>query len=435
MRLLTRISLVVMAFALVIFSSGCEEDTPGGGGVTLPPTITLNSGPDLVSFNQELPLSNPSFRVSISGEDGDAPLRDLVIQEDGLTIPFSQLTFNSGQTSNNPIAIASGDQNGFIYEVTITPSNTQPGPVEFTFRLTDTNNEVATTSVTITYTQQLPMVTLVDEAGFVTSGDTVSTLNPTFTARVTLDDTANPLETLTILEGGTIVDASRLTFNGGAFTALNPLTLLPEESTGVTFDITIDSPGAMEGSTTYTFEVADDQGNVGFADLVITFITPATDLTFDANGIFFNASGSGNGGLDLDTGTAVAFNSTEAEIEDEGIDLNMAGENWRTQISATNDAVIRTVDLSTLGDGVTYDDVVLTSEIESLFDGGAAPTGSDNFPDADGDTSASEIVTEPMQEGDVYAVRRGDRTYLIRIDEINFVANSNDDSYTISIKY
>jgi hypothetical protein len=78
---------------------------------------------------------------------------------------------------------------------------------------------------------------------------------------------------------------------------------------------------------------------------------------------------------------------------------------------------------------------VLTAEIESLFDGGAAPTGNDNFPDADGDTSASETVTEPLQEGDVFAVRRGARTYLIRIDAINFVASSNDDSYTISIKY
>jgi hypothetical protein len=435
MRFLTRISLVVMAFAMVIFSSGCEEETPGGGGVTLPPTIRLNSGPDLVSFNQELPLSNPSFRVSISGEDGDAPLRDLVLQEDGLTIPLSQLTFNSGQTANNPIAIAPGDQNGFIYEVTITPANTAPGPVEFTFRLTDTNNEVATTSVTITYTQQVPSVTLLDEAGFTISDDSVSTLNPVFTARVELDDTANPLASLTILEAGSVIDAGRLIFNGGAFTAANPLTLLPEESTGVTFDVTIDTPDAMEGSRTYTFEVTDSEGVVGFADLVVTFITPSTDLTFDTTGVFFNASGSGNGGLDLDTGMSTTFNSTDAEIEDEGIDLNSAGENWRTQISATNDAEIRTVDLSTLGDGTTYDDVVLTAEIESLFDGGAAPTGNDNFPDADGDTSASETVTEPLQEGDVFAVRRGARTYLIRIDAINFVASSNDDSYTISIKY
>lgn len=435
MRLLTRISFFVMASALLVFSSGCGEETPGGGGVTLNPTIRLNSGPDLVSFNQELPLSSPSFRVSITGDDGDAPLRTLTIEEDGLVIPFGQLTFNSGQTSNNPFLIAGSDADGFTYEITITPSNTDTGPVEFTFRLADTDNEVATTSVTVTYAQETPRVTILDETGFVVSGDTVSTLNPVFNVRVELDDTANPLSSFTILEAGSIVDAGRLEFNDGSFPAANPLNLISAEENGVTYSVQISTPDAVEGARTYTFEAADSDGIVGFADLVVNFITPATDLTFDTTGVFFNASGSGDGGLDLDTGMATAFNSAEAEIEDEGIDLNTAGENWRTQISATNDAVIRTVDLSSLGDGVTYDDVALTAEIEGLFDGGNAPTGDDDFPDADGDVSNTEIVTLPLQEGDVFAVRRGSRTYLIRIDAINFAANSNDDSYTISIKY
>jgi hypothetical protein len=62
--------------------------------------------------------------------------------------------------------------------------------------------------------------------------------------------------------------------------------------------------------------------------------------------------------------------------------------------------------------------------------------GNDDFPDADGDTSSAEVVTEALREDDVLVIKRGTgRTYLVRIDSINFVANSNEDSYTVSIKY
>lgn len=153
--------------------------------------------------------------------------------------------------------------------------------------------------------------------------------------------------------------------------------------------------------------------------------------------MFFNASGGMEGGLDLDTGEAVSFNSTDAELEDEGINLNAAvgTENWRTQVSATNDAVLRIANLAGLGDGITFDGIDTQEDIATLFDSGADPAGSDSFPDADGDTSDSEIVTQELQEGDVLAVRRGDRSYLVRIDAINFVAGSNNDGYTVSIKY
>jgi hypothetical protein len=229
------------------------------------------------------------------------------------------------------------------------------------------------------------------------------------------------------------MDAAQLTY--ADFTAMNPLALIPAEAVGVTYTINVNPDVTMLETRVYTFRVADKNGITAERTVAITFDPPASDLAFDTTGVFFNASGSGDGGLDLDTGTAVAFNSADAEIEDEGIDLNSGGENWRTQISATNDAVLKVVNLAMLGDGTTYDDVVTTAVIAQAFDAGTDPTGSDNFPDADGDTSASETVTTPMQVGDVYAVRRAGRTYLVRIDEINFAASSNDDNYKVSIKY
>lgn len=434
MRIFSRLAVVLSALTFVLFTTGCGTDTPGGGGVTLPPVVTLNSGTDLISFNQERSLTNPTFVVSVSGEDGDAPLRDLAILENGTVIPAGQLNFISGETANNPILTAGTDAGGFTYQIEITPSNTAAGDVTFAFRLTDTDGEVANTTVTITYTVTRPVIDLLVEDGFVSGDATVTNIGTSFAVKVLLDDTADSLASLTILENSTLVPTSQLTFNNGDFTAMNPLILIPEEGVGVTYTIVVNPDVTTLETRTYTFQVADVNGVTAERTVSITFDPPATDLTFDTTGVFFNASGTMRGGLDLDTGTAVAFNSADAEIEDEGVDLNSAGENWRTQISATNDAVLRVVNLSTLGDGTTYADVLTTAAISQAFDAGTAPTGSDNFPDADGDTSASETVTLPMQVGDVYGVRRAGRTYLIRIDEINFVAGNND-NYKVSIKY
>ena len=422
-----------------MFSAGCDPDTPGTpGGVTLPPVVTLNSGAGLVSFNQELPLSSPSFIVNISGQDGDAELANLRIQENGVLIPFGQLDFRTGQTPNNPLLIPDGDALGFTYEIEITPSNTTAGPVTFSFVLTDDANEVSSTEVTVTYTVTAPVVDLLVEDGLVSGDVTLTSRNPSFDVRLLLDDTAAPLSSLTILENGVAMDASALTFNDGAFTAANPLTLIEAEQMGVTYDINIRPNVDMDGSRTYTFQVIDANGVTGEQSVTVTYVIPAgTAITFNMAGVFFNASGSMLGGLDLDNGVAVAFNSMEAEIEDEGINLNAAvgTENWRTQVSATNDAVLRVANLTTLGDGITFDDIDTQEDIATLFDGGSMPDGSDDFPNADGDVSTNEDVTQVLQEGDILAVRRGDRSYLVRIDAVNFMAGSNNDSYTVSIKY
>lgn len=437
MRFIYRMSVLLSTAFIVFVSTGCGEDTPvGPGGVTLPPVISLNSGAGLVSFNQDLPLSTPSFIVNVTGNDGDAALRDLAILENGVLIPLGQLNFRTGQTANNPIALSGADQQGFTFEIEITPSNTQAGPVEFSFRLTDSDNEIGTTSVTINYTVTPPIVELLVEDGFVSGDVTLSTFNPDFKVKVNINDTADSLATLTVLEDGTEIDAARLTYNNGAFTAQNPLTLVGAEAVGTTFDIAI-APGiVMDGVRAYTFRVTDNQGVSNDVVVNITFETPpGTAITFDTTGVFFNASGSMNGGLDLDNGMAVAFNSADAEVQDEGINLNVAGENWRTQLSSVNDAVLKVANLTSLGEGTTWGDIGTQEQIISLFDDGGALTGNDDFPDADGDTSSTEEVTEPVQEGDIFVIRRGDRHYLLRIDTITFVDASNNDSYSVSIKY
>ena len=437
MRLFSRFAVLLSAAFIAMLFTGCDPDTPGTpGGVTLPPVVSLNSGAGLVSFNQELSLSSPSFIVNVSGQDGDAELSNLRITENGTLVPIGQLNFRTGQTSNNPILIPDGDALGFTYEIEITPSNTIAGPVTFGFVLTDDAGEVGTTEVTITYTVTAPTIDLLVEDGFVSGDATIVGRNPSFDVRVRLDDTANPLSTFTVLEDGVAIDAAALTFNGGTFTATNPLNLIEAESMGVTYNLNISPEVDMNATRTYTFVVADINGVTAEQTVTITYeIPPGTAITFDTTGVFFNASGGMNGGLDLDTGESVAFNSPDAEIEDEGINLNASGENWRTQISATNDAVLRIANLAGLGDGISFGDIDTQEDIASLFDSGTTPDGSDSFPAVGGDASTSEVVTQVLQEGDVLAVRRGGRSYLIRIDAINFVAGSNNDSYTVSIKY
>lgn len=440
MRILYRASVVLTAAFVILFSFGCDPDTGGvgGGGVVLGPTIQLNSGDELISFNQELPLATESFLVSISGNDGDNALENLTIQENGLTIPPSRLTYRTGQTSNNPILLLGDDASGFIYEVEIRPDVATAGDVTYDFRLEDITDRTANTSLIITYTSNPPLVELIPESGI--SGDAIITSILTdFNVGVQLSAGDDSIRTFTVLEDGEILDASRIIYLNPDFPAMNPLVLLPEEQVGISFNSLLIRPeDAVNTVRTYTFRATDANGVVGETTITITFETPTTDLTFNMAGVFFNSSDAAStGGLDLDTGTAVAFNSNDAELQDEGINTNQAGENWRTQVSDVNDAVLKIADLTVLGDGLTFDDVLLTSQIEQVFDAmeSTIPNGDDDFPNTDGDEGNGEDVTPPLQEGNVLVVRRDGRTYLVRIDEINFVASSNDDNYVVSIKY
>lgn len=440
MRMLSRLAVVLMAFSVILFSSGCGTDTPGGGGggVVLNPIVTLNSGAGLVSFNEDRDLATPSFIVNVTGQDGDALLRDLAIRQDGTNLPLSALNFRTGQTANNPIALTGDDANGFTYEIEITPPNPMAGATTFTFVLTDVDGEVGTTSVTVNYVVFGPDVQLIAGDDRVTGDVTVTGRNPSFDLRVQSTSVGTDLFSIAVLEDGELLDAGQLTYNGGAFDAENPLVFAIGEETGATYDITVRPNVSESGTRNYIVRVTDVAGQTTDVPFAVTFdVPPGTPLTFNMEGVFFNASGSQGGGLDLDNGTAVGFNNGAAEIEDEGVNLNapVGQENWRAQVSATNDAILRIADLSTLGDGVTFDDIDATEDIAALYDQGSQPDGDDNFPDTDGDNSTSEIVTRTLIEGDVLAVRRDTRFYLVRIDAVNYVAGSNNDSYTVSIKY
>lgn len=254
----------------------------------------------------------------------------------------------------------------------------------------------------------------------------------------------NPLQSFTFLVDGVEPDAgtignyySELVINGATEVANNPLSLTGDLKDGSTIAIEITPFEQMDGDvSTYSFEVADEVGETAIVSLDITVIDPATPLDMTLTGVLFNQGGpQGTGGLDLDTGDGTGSSDADAEIQDEGIDLDeLAADNWRQQISAANDAEMRAADLDALPENFSFDNVASKEEVQSVFDTGAALTGSDAACNCTDDTSG-EDVTEPLSGGEVFAVRRGDMYYLIRIDDVNVTTGDNDDSYELSIKY
>ena len=254
----------------------------------------------------------------------------------------------------------------------------------------------------------------------------------------------NPLQSFTFLVDGVEPDAGTITnyynelvINGTSQVANNPLLLNGDLKDGSTIAIEITPFDQMDKDlSTYSFEVADEVGETALVSLDITVIDPATPLEMTLEGILLNQAGpQGTGGLDLDNGDSTGSTADAAEIQDEGIDLDISeANNWRRQISAANDAAMRAADLNALPENFSFDDVTSKEEVQAVFDTGAALSGSDADCNCTDNTSG-EDVTETLSGGEVFAVKRGDTYYLIRIDKVNNVTDDNSDSYEVSVKY
>jgi hypothetical protein len=107
---------------------------------------------DVISTDAELIAGTP-FTVRLRMQDGDNPLQALRIEENGTLLSFNNLSFANGLTANNPLLIPAADQQGASYDVTITPSRSEEGIFNYSFRLTDTSNPPLSdqTDLSITY--------------------------------------------------------------------------------------------------------------------------------------------------------------------------------------------------------------------------------------------------------------------------------------------
>lgn len=118
----------------------------------LGPDITLVPDPGFLSTDSEV-IINQGFSVKVRLTTGDAQLQSLAIDEGSNKLETTRFTINSGAViSNNPLLITGADADGVTYSIDITPSGAeQVGDLTtFTFTVTSTDGETASTDIVIT---------------------------------------------------------------------------------------------------------------------------------------------------------------------------------------------------------------------------------------------------------------------------------------------
>ncbi|MEL6942588.1 MAG: hypothetical protein AAFO82_07960 [Bacteroidota bacterium] len=274
-----------------------------------------------------------------------------------------------------------------------------------------------------------PTIALVSEAGFIASDSDIDLGQPLkFKVSTTKGDA--DLRILTVFEDGSALPLDRISLSA------NPALFVGASKEGETFEIEVTSAD-KEGVYTYAFEVEDEDGKVATTSVVLNVVNPLTPLEQTITGALLNQGGpAGTGGLDLDDGSGTGSSADEAEIQDEGINLDLsASTNWRQQISGANDAEVLFIDdLGKVAEGLTFDAIEFKEQITDAFAIGAELDGDDSNCNCS-DSTNGEKVSQPVQEGDIFAIKRGDRTYLILCTKVNVTDSGNDDSYEFSIKY
>lgn len=276
------------------------------------------------------------------------------------------------------------------------------------------------------------------------SGDSEVTVGENFTVRIKVDKGDNPLNSIEIQEDGVKLNADRiLSINGGAISSgNNPFLITGTDKDGATFDITLSQGAHVEGDVVlYNFIVTDDQGaNAQSANKDIQITTaaiPGTPLSMSVSGILLNQAGpTGTGGLDLDLGNGTGSADATAEIRDLGLDCTISAgtENWRAQMGTVNGADMVKVDPTQL-ENFTFDNVDKKEPILDAYNTGVALADGESVSCTSGTGTAVTDVTDVVAVGDMFVVSANSNYYLIRVDAVTPVADSNADQYDLSIKY
>ncbi len=266
------------------------------------------------------------------------------------------------------------------------------------------------------------------------SAETVVGQDATVTVTVEATKGTADLNTLTILEDGVNVPFSRLTINGSP--AASNAILLVNPADQMTWEIGINVQDDYSPST-YTVRVADKNN---LSDEITFDVTVEEPIERTLTGVLWNQAGpTGRGALDLDDGLTTGIASTgdttpdQAEIRDCGIDsTNTVSQFWRKQITYVNGTEVRYVG-NALPD-FNFADVASKEEIMRRFETAVALNGTPITQNG-ASTWGNYKVSEVVKVGDLFAVSKPGRTYLIKIDDIIETSNNNQDNYKISIKY
>ncbi|MCO6488815.1 MAG: hypothetical protein J5I98_10375 [Phaeodactylibacter sp.] len=297
-----------------------------------------------------------------------------------------------------------------------------------------------------------PDITLVSESGFVSS-DVELLEGEAFSVKLSLEKGDNPLQTLSMTVDGVEPKGTELsgyvtslTIDGTAQTAQNPQLITGTAKDGSTWEYELEPAGlTVDESATFAFRVTDESGLSASVSFKVTIVAPpGTPTSRTLEGILFNQAGpSGRGALDLDEGYGTGVttpgtnaNPADAEIRDLGLDCDVPapGFNWRRQIGTMNGADMRQVDLTKV-EGFTFDAVTTIEEIVGAYETGITFADGAAVSCSSGASTPVTDVTDELVIGDMFVVVRGEKYYLIRIDDIMETGTDNNDQYEISIKY
>lgn len=241
------------------------------------------------------------------------------------------------------------------------------------------------------------------------------------------------LQSLLVNENGAKLGTDRLSFrdlsDGSDIPANNSLLITGTNVDGFAIEVGVKLQEDLSTST-YTFELTDENGETAILTIDVTTFDPTTPLDKTLMGTLLNQAGpAGQGALDLDDGIGTGATTGDfeiAEIRDMGIDNGPVATNWRQQIGIINGTEMRVPGTTAL-ENFDFDLVDNKEAIIALYD------ASDNLPnEVDGIPATNALL-----EGDILVVRRpsDDRYYLLRIASINATADDNGDNYVIDIKY
>ncbi|MEO1514479.1 MAG: hypothetical protein AAFV95_05680 [Bacteroidota bacterium] len=412
-----------LAFCLsllsILFITSCgEDDAPGGGGVAIPPSISLLAEAGYISADANAGLTD-TLRFRIKADRGDADLNAITVLEDGAALPGGangRLIFphisDEPSSANNPQVIVGADGAGLTWDVFILNPGAA-GNYVYNFEVVDKDQQTDNISVSVTIIGNPPVI------NYSGGADIIVGTNQLVAIAVDVVAGDGRLQSIGVRENGTLMDANRLRYNSPDMTAefgANPLDFPEADKDG--FNGTIYIRSSIDNSNkTYTIEVTDEASQVTSID--INFLAGTLiDGTFPAE-LLSNADGPSSvfGGLDLSVPDSVPANSPLADIVDLGIDINkLPADNWLQKFKPANGAELR-VPAGFQPETFDFDAFTIKEQIIELYNAGTEIT-----------------ETDVVAVDDIFIVKSGEDYFLLKITAVNVTTADNRDSYEMTVK-
>ena len=410
-RILKLPTLLLVAMS-AMFLYSCSDD-PVDPPVNTPPAVTLTSASDLTVEPEE------EFTIAFSASIGsDSPLKAVTVYEDGTKVPVSRMKVNGVDAAANAILITGTDVDGLSWTIDIIAQSSAGTTVAFEVEVQDEAGGRNSIFVNVTTAGTPPTLTGAEPLDFEILVGSINQF------RLTGEKGTGDLASLEVRENGSAIDPSRLSWDGESMVGMDNPFLLGETEKGG-FEETrlgIDLP-MIVGEYEYIMILTDE---FGLKDSVVYNVTAIGTAIEMRMGVLLNAGGGqGTGGLDLDNGNSTNSDDAEAEIKDNGIDLDLPPEdNWLRTISpiVENGVAMKylTAGEAGLPETFLFSDVAYKEDLPGFFDSGV---------------ELIDGATDIVQPGDVFIVERDGNYWMLEVISVTTDPNNNSDQYEFDIKY